>query len=113
MTGTNLKTGDSLTYVECDLVTGGLSGINTNTTYYVREQSTGVWSLHLTDIAAVAGSGDIALASSGNTNAIHKFATGALTGTRGVGTAQANGGENGYISIRNIFTIFKGRVGVI
>ena len=113
LTGTNLTTGDSLTYVDCDLVTGGLSGINTNTTYFVREQSTGVWSLHPTKDNANDNANPITLASSGNTNAIHKFATGALTGTRGVGTAQANGGENGYISIRNIFTIFKGRVGVI
>ena len=57
------------------------------------------------DQATSGSARDITNVGAGN----HRFAN--ITSPPGF--ALSNGGENGYISIRNTFTIFKGRVGVI
>ena len=105
VTNHGLATGDELTYIDssANVIQKSGSDLSINTTHYVIKVNDNKFQLSNTLINANAGSEyDITSAGTGN----HRFAN--ITAL-----AASNGGENGYISIRNTFTIFKGRVGVI
>ena len=94
-------TRDGLTYI--DSSANAIVGIATNTEHYVIYVTDDKIKLADTPDLATSGSAlNITNIGSGN----HRFAN--ITAV-----SASNGGENGYISIRNTFTIFKGRVGVI
>tara|TARA_Y100000593_G_scaffold73693_1_gene135446 strand:- start:604 stop:3195 length:2592 start_codon:yes stop_codon:yes gene_type:complete len=101
ITGHGFATRDGLTYI--DSSGNAIVGIATNTEHYVIKVDDNTIKLAATPDQATSGSArDITNVGSGN----HRFAN--ITAV-----SASNGGENGYISIRNTFTIFKGRVGVI
>ena len=101
ITGHGFATRDGLTYI--DSSGNAITGIGTNTEHYVIKVDDNTIKLAATPDQATSGSArDITNVGSGN----HRFAN--ITAV-----SASNGGENGYISIRNTFTIFKGRVGVI
>ena len=103
ITGHGFTTRDALTYI--DASTTAITGIATNTEHYVIKVDDNTIKLANTPDLATAGTAlDITNVGSGN----HRFAN--ITSPPGF--VLSNGGENGYISIRNTFTIFKGRVGV-
>ena len=103
LVGHGLTTRDGLTYI--DSSANAITGIATNTEHYVIYVDDNTIKLADTPDLATAGTAlDITNIGSGN----HRFAN----ITTPPGFSLSNGGENGYISIRNTFTIFKGRVGV-
>ena len=100
LVGHGLTTRDGLTYI--DASTTAIAGIATNTEHYVIYVDDDTIKLADTPTLASAGTAlNITNVGAGN----HRFAN--ITAV-----SASNGGENGYISIRNTFTIFKGRVGV-
>ncbi len=104
ITGHGFSTRDALTYI--DSSNNAIVGIATNTEHYVIYVSDDKIKLASSPDNATADNPlDITNIGSGN----HRFAN----ITTPPGFSLSNGGENGYISIRNTFTIFKGRVGVI
>ena len=103
LVGHGLTTRDGLTYI--DSSANAITGISTNTEHYVIYVDDNTIKLADSPDLATAGTAlNITNVGSGN----HRFAN--ITSPPGF--ALSNGGENGYISIRNTFTIFKGRVGV-
>ena len=101
LVGHGLTTRDGLTYI--DSSANAIVGIATNTEHYVIYVDDNTIKLADSPDQATSGSAlNITNIGSGN----HRFAN--ITAV-----SASNGGENGYISIRNTFTIFKGRVGVI
>ena len=103
LVGHGLTTRDGLTYI--DSSANAITGISTNTEHYVIYVDANTIKLADSPDLATAGTAlNITNVGSGN----HRFAN----ITTPSGFALSNGGENGYISIRNTFTIFKGRVGV-
>ena len=101
ITGHGFATRDGLTYI--DSSGNAITGIGTNIEHYVIKVDDNTIKLAESPDNATSGiARDITNAGSGN----HRFAN--ITAV-----SASNGGENGYISIRNTFTIFKGRVGVI
>ena len=101
ITGHGFATRDGLTYI--DSSGNAITGIATNTEHYVIKVDANTIKLADTPDLATSGTAlNITNVGSGN----HRFAN--ITAV-----SASNGGENGYISIRNTFTIFKGRVGVI
>ena len=100
LVGHGLTTRDGLTYI--DASTTAITGIATNTEHYVIYVDDNTIKLADTPTLASAGTAlNVTNIGAGN----HRFAN--ITAV-----SASNGGENGYISIRNTFTIFKGRVGV-
>jgi hypothetical protein len=104
ITGHGFSTRDALTYI--DSSANAIVGIATNTEHYVIYVNDDKIKLANSPDNATSGNAlTITNVGSGN----HRFAN----ITTPPGFSLSNGGENGYISIRNTFTIFKGRVGVI
>ena len=108
VTNHGLVTGEQLVYIDssANAIVATAGAAATNTAHYVIKINDNKFKLSSSYTNALAGTHyDITNAGSGN----HRFAN----ITTPPGFSLSNGGENGYISIRNTFTIFKGRVGVI